>query len=186
MAGYEHEAKQIVANFIVERGVEVRHSHLLDLELAAKFLVLALKPFVAAKRINRTVLCSGHEPSARVIRDARFRPLLECGDESVLREFLGNADITNDARKTGNDPGRLDSPNGVDGTMCIGGRHDYPSQHLRLERASQPQCRKERSSSWVLRGEAFATACKGNRRAHTSGEPRFRLPSLASVSCVAP
>src|SRR5258708_16752495 len=111
MAGYEHEAQEVVADVIVERGVEIPHSHLLlGLELATKLLVLALKPLVSAEHVDRTVLRGGHEPSARVVRYARFRPLLELGHESVLREFLGQADIAYDPRETGDDPGGLDFP----------------------------------------------------------------------------
>src|SRR5437879_10543474 len=107
MAGCEHEAQQVVADVIVERGVEIQHSHLLlGLELATKLLVLALEPFVSAERVEGTVLRGGHEPSARVVRDARFRPLLERGDESVLRELLGKTDIAYDSRETGDDSGR--------------------------------------------------------------------------------
>jgi hypothetical protein len=65
--------------------------------------VLALKPLLSAEEVDRAVLRSGHEPSARIVRDARFRPLLERGDESVLREFLGEADIAHDPRETGDD-----------------------------------------------------------------------------------
>jgi len=42
-------------------------------------------------------------------------PLLERGDESVLCEFLGKTDIADDARETGDDPGRLNPPDCVDG-----------------------------------------------------------------------
>jgi hypothetical protein len=98
--------------------------------------VLALKPFVSAEGVNRTVLRSGHEPSARVVRDSRFRPLLERGDESVLRKFLGKADIAHDPRETGDDSGRLNPPDRIDGAMCLGSRHGYPSHHLQSARAS--------------------------------------------------
>jgi hypothetical protein len=126
MARYEHEAQEVVADVIVERGVEIRHSHLpLSFELATKLLVLALKPFVSAERVDRAVLSCGHEPSARIVGDARLRPLLERRDESVLREFLGKTNIAHDPRKTGDDSGRLDSPDRIDGAVCIGSCHDY-------------------------------------------------------------
>ncbi len=49
MTGDEHEAQEIVANIIVERGVEIGHGHLLlGLELATELLVLALEELVAA------------------------------------------------------------------------------------------------------------------------------------------
>ncbi len=71
MAGDEHEAQKVVPDIIVERGVEIRHSHLLlRLELAAKLLVFALQPLVSAEHVDRTVFGGGHEPSAWVVRDA--------------------------------------------------------------------------------------------------------------------
>jgi hypothetical protein len=131
MAGDEHEAEEVVADVIVERAVEIRHGHLLlGLELATKLLVLALKPFVSAEHVDRAVLRGGHEPSARVVRDARFRPLLERGDESVLRKFLGKADIAHDPRETGDDPGGLNPPDRIDGAMCVGSRHSFRSKHF--------------------------------------------------------
>src|SRR5258708_12297229 len=137
MAGYEHEAQEVVANVIVERGVEIRHGHLLlRLKLAAKLLVLALKPLVSAEHVDSTMFRGGHEPSARVVRDARFRPLLERRNESILREFLGKTDIAYDPRETSDDSGRLDPPDRIDGVVCVGSRHGYPSHHLQSPLAS--------------------------------------------------
>ena len=64
-------------------------------------------------------------------------PLLESGDESILREFLGKTNVTQDARETGDDPGGLDAPDCVDGAMCIGSRHGYRSHHVRSVGASR-------------------------------------------------
>ena len=49
----------------------------------------------------------------------------EGGDERVLRELFGEADIADDPREPGDDSGGLDPPDCVDGAMCIGSRHDY-------------------------------------------------------------
>ena len=54
--------------------------------------------------VDRAVLRGGHEPGARVVRDARLRPLLERGDERVLRELLGEADVAHDPREAGDEP----------------------------------------------------------------------------------
>src|ERR1700720_3310409 len=77
--------------------------------------------------IDRTMLRSGREPSARVIRDARCRPFLERGDECVLCKLFGQAEVTDNPSDTSDDSGGLDSPDGVDGAMGIGRRHRYPS-----------------------------------------------------------
>src|SRR5260370_24649405 len=152
MTGYEHETKEVVADVIVERGIEIRHGHLLlRLELASQLLLSALEPRVSAEEVDCRVLRSGHEPGAGVVRDARFRPLLKRSDEGVLRELLGKTDIAHDPRETGDDPGRLDPPDCVDGAMCVGSRHGYPSHHLQSARASP-----------------------GARRGHVRGHPHAR------------
>src|SRR5216684_4017151 len=153
MTGYEHETKEVVADVIVERGIEIRHGHLLlRLELATQLLVLALESLVSAEEVDCTVFRSGHEPGARVVRDARFRPLLERSDESVLREFLGKTDIADDPRETRDDPGRLDPPDCVDCAMCIGSRHGYRSHHVQSVSASRGAPRL------LLRGHLYGRA----------------------------
>src|SRR6266849_1918323 len=78
MTGDEHKAQQVVTDVIVKRGFEIRHECLLPgIELTTKLLVLALEELAAAKEINGAMLGGGHEPGARVLRDARLRPLLE-------------------------------------------------------------------------------------------------------------
>src|SRR6266849_5662863 len=77
--------------------------------------------------IDRTMLRDAGEPGSGVIRDARARPLLERGDEGVLRKLLGQPDVTDNPSDTSDDSGGLDPPNGVDGAMGIGRRHRYPS-----------------------------------------------------------
>jgi hypothetical protein len=42
------------------------------------------------------MLGRGHQPGARVVRDARLRPLLQRRDERLLREVLGEGDVTHD------------------------------------------------------------------------------------------
>ena len=138
MAGREHEAQQVVADVVVEGRVEIRHGHLLPgLELVTELLVFALEPLVSPQEIDRAMLRGGHEPGARIVRDARLRPLLERGDESILGEVLGKADIAHDPRETGDEPRRLDPPDRVDRAMGIGSRHGYRSHHLQSVSANQ-------------------------------------------------
>lgn len=103
-------------------NVEIRHDQiLLALELAAELFVLALKELVAAKKVNGAMLCRGHQPGARIVRNARLRPALESDDKSVLGEFFRQTDIADDAREARDELGRLDSPDGVDDAMGFGG-----------------------------------------------------------------
>jgi hypothetical protein len=65
------------------------------------------------------MLRGAHEPRARLVGDARVGPLLESRDERILRELLREADIANDPGETGDQPGGLDPPDSVDGTMGL-------------------------------------------------------------------
>src|SRR6266481_828655 len=104
MAGYEHEAQEVVAEVIVEDGVEIRHRHLLlGPEFATKLFVLALKSLGSAQEIDRTMFRGGRKPCSRVIGDAGLRPLLKRGNKSILCEFLGQTHIAHDPRDTGYD-----------------------------------------------------------------------------------
>jgi len=66
--------------FIIQCGVEsLAQPSPAWFAVRAKLLeLLALKPLVAAEHVDRAGSFGGsHEPGARIIRDARFRPLLE-------------------------------------------------------------------------------------------------------------
>ena len=73
MASGEHEAQEIVANLIVERGIEIGLRHvLLNLKLIAEFPMLSFEQLVAAEKIDGSMFCCGHEPSPGVIRDTQI------------------------------------------------------------------------------------------------------------------
>jgi len=70
MAGREHEAQEIVAHVIVERGGQLSLGTLLaGFELVPELGVLALEQLAAAQGVDAAVLRGGHEPGARVVRD---------------------------------------------------------------------------------------------------------------------
>ena len=112
---------------------------LLDLELVAELLVLALEQLAAAQAVDRAVLRGRHQPGARVVGHARLRPVLERGDQRVLRQLLGEADVAHHAREPGDQPGRLDPPDRVDRAMGIGSRHDSRSEQV-LPRVQALRC----------------------------------------------
>jgi hypothetical protein len=71
MTGRKHQAKEVVTDIIVNRGVEFRHSHLLpSLEFATKLAVLKFEQLAPAQPVDRTMLRGGREPRARVVGDA--------------------------------------------------------------------------------------------------------------------
>lgn len=81
---------------------------------------LASEPLFSAQEIDRTALRDGHQPGARVARDARLRPLLERRDQRILSEILGKTDVAHDPREAGDHPRRLDPPDRIDRAMRVG------------------------------------------------------------------
>src|SRR5277367_527672 len=130
---------------IVESRFEVRHGHLFLFQFASEFCVFTFEPGVAAEVINGTMFGCSHQPGARIIRNARLRPLLDRRHQSVLREILGNPDVPHNSHQASDQARRLDSPDrvnramdsrGVLVAMWIGSRHSYRSHHLCSIRAT--------------------------------------------------
>ena len=100
------------------------------LELAADLLVLALEHLVPAQPVDGAALGGGHQPGAGLFGNARLRPLLERGDQRVLRQLLGEADVAHHAGEAGDELRLLDPPDRVDramdvGRRCIGSHRGY-------------------------------------------------------------
>jgi hypothetical protein len=71
MTADEHQAQEVVAHVVVDRGVTIKPGHVLSgLELATELLMLALERSVSPQQIDGPTLPDGHEPGARVVRDA--------------------------------------------------------------------------------------------------------------------
>jgi hypothetical protein len=174
MARDEYETEQIVTDIIVESSIEIWHDHLSGSELAAEVFVLALKQRIAAEIIDGTMLGRGHKPGSRIFRDARLRPLFEGGYESILGEVLGDADIAHNPREAGDEPGRLDPPDGVNRTMRIGS-HSYRSHHASLGRRKPGSAFARRA----LIGHAFA----GHSTQTARRELGFYLATVLCCSC---
>ena len=145
MAGGEHQAQQVVADVVGARlgqGVdEVRLDvRLQRLQVGAELLVLARMQRLLAQAIEGAVLRRAHQPGARVVRHAVLRPVLERGDERVLGQLLGQADVAHHSRDAGDHLGLLDPPDRIDRAVrrlegghrcgCVGGgrRHGSAAQ----------------------------------------------------------
>ena len=142
----------------------------------ADFALVAVRPAVAPKEIDRAILRGGHEPGARVVRNARLRPLLERGDEDVLRELLGQADVALDPRDAGDEARGLDAKDradrgvdqGVDRGICLGGLHGPRSQH------ALPRAQGRRGCSWGRGRATFGLGAPARRRRPAGLRPRRR------------
>ena len=183
MAGREDQAQQIVPHVVVEGGVEVRGGAP-RLELVAQLLVLAIEPRLPPQQIDGAVLGRGHQPGAGIVGDAGPGPLLEGRDERVVCEVLGSADVADDAGESGDDPRRFDAPDGIDGAMGVGGRHDRRSHHHSESSRKRDRGHADRRP----RGTPFHPAT-GRRTVNVAPRPgpsldASMLPPCSSTSCL--
>ena len=118
MAAGEDQAKEVIADLVVHRSLMLGcvHRHL-DADVARQLLLLSLQPGAAADQVDRPVLRGGHEPGARVVRDARLRPALQRRHQRVLGEILGEAEVAHHPRQAGDQSGGLDPPDCLDGAV---------------------------------------------------------------------
>ena len=139
MARDKNQPQQIVAHIIIESRYKIWHGHLFLFHLAPQLFVLPLQPRLATEMINRPMLRRRHQPSARIIRHARLRPLLQRSNQCVLRQILRNAHVAHHPRKPGNNPRRFDPPNRVNRAMYFGSAHSQRSHHVRSCRRKQAE-----------------------------------------------
>jgi hypothetical protein len=139
VASRKDQPQHVVAEIVVQGGVEIRRGVPLGLQLVHQCRMLAFEHFVAPEVIDGAALGGGQQPGAGFLRHARVRPPLECGDERLLRQFFGQGYVARHPCQHGDQPGLFDPPNGEDGAMGVGDRHG--------RRLSHPQCwRKVRRS----------------------------------------
>src|SRR5262249_24928386 len=137
MTGDENQSKQVVADVVIKRGVEVWYCHLLGLEITPELLMFTIQQRTASQLINRTMIGGGHEPRTWFVGDAGFGPLFERRDHRVVSEVFGEADIAHDPCETGDKSGPLDPKYRVDCSVCIDSSHHYRSHHLQPVIASR-------------------------------------------------
>ena len=63
--------------------------------------MLAVDQGMSAKLVDGAMFRGGHEPGTGILGNARLWPLLKRGNEGVLGQFLGDADVAYDARESG-------------------------------------------------------------------------------------
>ncbi|HLI83616.1 MAG TPA: hypothetical protein VKV17_06835 [Bryobacteraceae bacterium] len=120
MAGHENEAEQVVAEVIVHCLLELRYGcRLFGFRFAPEFFVLSLGKLIPAQQVDGPVLRGG-EPSARILRNTRCRPLLQRCHEDVVRQFFGCAQVPHHTRNRGDDPRRFDLPDRFNLKTAVG------------------------------------------------------------------
>ena len=99
MAGGEDQAQQVVADVIVQSGIEIRCRGVLrDFQLVAELLMLALEERAAAQQVDGAVLRRRHEPCAGIAGDTGRGPLFERGNQCVVRKVFCEPDVADDAQ----------------------------------------------------------------------------------------
>jgi len=104
MAGHEDEAEEIVPHLLFDRCARVP-CFVSTLDIASNLFVLALQRLAAPNEVDRAMLRGPHEPRGRPLRHAFGGPLLEGGDEGVLRELFSRPDVADDASQPRDQPG---------------------------------------------------------------------------------
>jgi uncharacterized protein YndB with AHSA1/START domain len=85
---------------------------------------------------------SGHQPGRWLVGDVVAMPVLERGDQRILRQLLGQAHIAHHAGQRADDPGGLDVPDGIDRRVQL---TCHPSRDY-LRRASMSARRRSSCS----------------------------------------
>ncbi len=159
---------------------------------ATELLVLTLEAGAPADQVDGSVLRGGHEPGGRVVRDPRLWPTLEGDDECILREFLGEAHVAYDTGDSGDESGRLDPSDRVDGAMDVGlghgaGSADFIARAARRSRPSglpegTPACRSSGGPRSRLRRRVAGSAWPLRSRLPSTSPGRSRIPRPAPWS----
>jgi hypothetical protein len=120
MAGGKDQAEDVVIDHLVKSLIHCfTEPLLLQLQLPPNLSMLLLQHSTAAHRVDGAPLCRCHQPRRRLFWDTFVRPLFESCHESVLSEFLGDADIAGDAGNPGDETCGLDLPHGLDRFMRV-------------------------------------------------------------------
>lgn len=111
MARNEHQPQYVVVDRLGQ----------LDLaglgQPAAEELDLAGQRDVPAGLVDRPPFGDGRQPGARTVGDPGRRPLLEGGHQRVLGEVLRSAHVVDVPGQAGDQAGRLDPPDRLDGAV---------------------------------------------------------------------
>ena len=126
MARREDQPQHVVADVVVHRGMKrgLRVGAFL-LEIARERLVLVGHARTTAQQVDGPTFASGHQPCAWVAGNALGRPLLQGGDERVVRQVLGDRQVAREPREPGDQPRGLQSPDGLDRAPRVGGSHHW-------------------------------------------------------------
>ena len=129
MASNEDQAQQIIVDIVVDHVFDSRCFPCFRIfQLATQFGDLAFRQLIAPDAVDAPPLGDGHQPRAGLVRHAIRRPLFQRSHERVLGQILGQAHIAHPPGERGNELGRFDAPDRVDGAMDSGRTRHFRTQ----------------------------------------------------------
>ena len=140
MTSGKDQPQDVIVDDLIQCLVHCLSQLLLSfLKLPGNFLVLLREHLRTAETIDGATLCRGHQPCSGIFRDTLIGPPLQGGNQRVLGQFLGNADVAGDAGDRSDHPRRLDLPHRLDRPVDVGhGRLTpsrwWPERHIRQVR----------------------------------------------------
>lgn len=190
MAGSEDEPEQVVADLVVhrvvDRGAAVRGLHHLD--VATEQLDLPGMGVRTTVAVDRLALRGGHQPPGGVGGNPRAGPVLQRGEQGVLRRLLGQTEVTGDARQASDQATGLDPPHRLDRSPGRSGglpdRHDGPSKQVTPTWQSRATAPAHRSAQSRRREPCGPVSSRGWREvlgAHDFQDPRLTFPALPEI-----
>ena len=114
VGGDEDQSQHVVVDVV---GVPTEVGIRPGVQVAGHLHILRVETFLPTPAIDCPSLGHGGEPGARISRDTRLRPLRQRLDQRLLRQVLGDTDITHHPCQGGDDLGCLHTPHRVNGAV---------------------------------------------------------------------
>jgi hypothetical protein len=155
VAGGEDELEEIIADIVIKGGVGVRAVFGFDLKVIGECIELAACHLVAAEIIEAAALGGGHEPRARIVGNARHRPLVESHQQGILRQLFGETNIADEPREPRDKTRGFDAIDGLDGAVGFSTGHAAKRANPNGRRKASRSVRWSGRHRLLVRGAPF-------------------------------
>ena len=89
-------AREAISDIVVKGGLGLRHRALGAFHVPADLGVSGLGAALSLEEVQRAVSRRGHEPRAGIVRNAAIRPLVQRGNQRILRQLFGQVDVADE------------------------------------------------------------------------------------------
>lgn len=107
------------------------------LQVVSNVFLCSIEARATAHCVDGLEACRGNQPGARLVRNARLRPRLQCGSERLVHRLFGQVQVTEQSYERRRYPARFGSVKGLNGSTnralsCIlFGREDRRQHDVR-------------------------------------------------------